>query len=117
MQKFIILLLLFFSSNCVYLRKTNYNEILLNNCLNENKLTLNDGLKELLKLYNQNRHFLFDKKCNTMNLIESSKESMKKCFSLFGIYNEFVDCTLDCHDKCDFYNRDVKNCYRRCPIC
>ena len=48
MQKLIILLLLFVASNCVYMRKTNYNETLLNECLGEEKLTLDNGLKVII---------------------------------------------------------------------
>ena len=117
MQKLIILLLLFVASNCVYLRKTNYNETLLNECLGNEKLTLDNGLKELLQLYNQNRFFLLERKFDTMNLIESSKKLIEDCFSKYGIYNQFGDCTRNCHDKCDFYNRDDKDCYKNCPIC
>ena len=117
MQKFIILLLLFFTSYCVFLRKTNYDEALLDNCLNENNLKLGDSLKTLLALYNEGRHFLFGKECEAMNLDESSQELIKKCFASYGIYNQFGDCTRNCYDKCDYYHKEDKYCYHRCPIC
>ena len=117
MKKLIILLLLFFTSYCAYLRPTNYNETLLNNCLDENNLKLGDGLKELLELYNQNRHFLFGKKCEAMNLDESSQELIKKCFKSYGIYNDIAECTQNCYDKCDYYHKEDRYCYQRCPLC
>ena len=117
MQKLIILLLLFFTSYCVFLRKTNYDEALLDNCLNENNLKLGDSLKTLLALYNEGRHFLFGKECEAMNLDESSQELIKKCFASYGIYNQFGDCTRNCYDKCDYYHKEDKYCYHRCPIC
>ncbi len=117
MQKLIILLLLFFTSYCVFLRKTNYDEALLDNCLNENNLKLGDSLKTLLALYNEGRHFLFGKECEAINLDESSQELIKKCFASYGIYNQFGDCTRNCHDKCDYYHKEDKYCYHRCPIC
>ena len=117
MQKLIILLLLFFATNCVFLRDTNYDEKLLNECLSENKLSLGDDLKDLLDLYNHGRTFLLEIKLNALHLVGTSQDLIKKCFSTYGIYNQFGDCTLNCHDKCDFYNRGDKDCYRRCPIC
>ena len=117
MKKLIILLLLFFTSYCAFLRQTNYNETLLNKCLNENNLKLGDGLKKLLELYNQNRHFFFGKQCEAMNLDESSQELIQKCFKSYGIYNRIGECTRNCRDKCDYFNKGDKNCYRRCPLC
>ena len=117
MKKLIIILVLFFTSYCVFLRKTNYDEALLDNCLNENNLKLGDSLKTLLALYNEGRHFLFGKECEAMNLDESSQELIKKCFASYGIYNQFGDCTRNCYDKCDYYHKEDKYCYHRCPIC
>lgn len=117
MSKLFLIFLLFISSNCVYLRPTNYDENKLNECLSEMNYQMNEGLKELLALFNKNRHFLFGKKSETMNLDKSVQDSLKQCFSKYGIYERMVGCTLDCHDKCDYYHKNDNLCKRRCPIC
>jgi hypothetical protein len=117
MSKLIFLLSLFAITNCVFIRPTNYNETKLNECLAKKQLTINDNLKELLQLYNQNRFFLFEKKCEKMNLDKTVQKSLTECFKHFGIYNKYGDCTRNCHDKCDYYQKGNKLYKRRCPMC
>lgn len=115
MQKLILLLLLFASSYCVYIRPTNYNATLLNECLGNNfKFTAE--IKELLILFNQNRFFLFGKKCEELNIEESVQNLLKDCFSKYGIYEAMAGCP-DCYDKCDYYEPDNRLCKKNCPIC
>ena len=116
MKSLILLLLLFASSYCTYIRPTNYNATLLNKCLGNNNFKLDTGIKELLVLFNQNRFFLFGKKCETMNLGESKMELLKDCFSKYGIYEKFASCP-DCYDKCDYYQPNDMSCKKRCPLC
>ena len=115
MQKLFLLLLLFVSSFCVYIRPTNYNLTLLNECLG-NTFKFDTEMKELLLLFNQNRHFLFGLKCEEMNLDESTINLLKDCFSKYGIYEEKAGCP-DCYDKCNYYEPNNILCKKRCPIC
>ena len=115
MQKLILLLLLFASSYCVYIRPTNYNATLLSECLG-NYFKFDANYKELLLLFNQNRHFLFGLKCEALKINESRINLLKDCFSKYGIYLEKVGCP-DCYDKCEYYQPNSKVCKARCPIC
>ena len=98
------------------MRPTNYDATLLNICIGQKNLKMNEDLKELLELYNRNRHFLFGKKCEALNLDASTQELLKSCFGKYGIYIEMAGCP-DCYDKCDYYQKDDPYCKRRCPIC
>ena len=115
MQKLILLLLLFASSYCVYIRPTNYDEALLNKCLGST-FKFDENFQELLDLYNHNRFFLFGLKCKQMNLDESTVDLLKDCFSKYGLYVAKVGCP-DCYDKCDYYEPNNSLCKSRCPIC
>ena len=117
MTKLIFLLTIFALTNCVFIRPTNYDETKLNKCLAEKQITMNENLKELLTLYNQNRFFLFEKKCEKMNLNKTIQNSLTSCFKQYGIYNKYGDCTRNCHDKCDYLNKADRWCKRRCPVC
>ena len=114
MQKLFLLLLLFVSYYCVYIRPTNYDKVLLNECLGY--IRFDENMEELLDLYNHNRFFLFGLKCEEMNLDESTINLLKDCFSKFGIYEPKAGCP-DCYDKCEYYEPNNILCKRNCPIC
>ena len=71
--------------------------------MGKNYLKLTSNMIELLNLYNKARIYLLNKKL--INLYPENNENVKKalyqCFVEYGIYNQFVSCTLDCLDECD----------------
>ena len=116
-KRSILFLLLLTSILCVFRRKKNYNPQKLQECMGKINLKLNPNMKELLNLYNRARTYLLDKKLMKLypETNENIKQALYKCFEEFGIFNEFVGCTLNCLDKCeDEEDSKKESCKDRC---
>ena len=109
MSKYFILLSLITLISCVINEKRpTFNEKKMIDCLQEDKIPYNDKVKELRKLYDAERMYLFYKEFFATGMEEYMKYQMMYCFGQYGLKLRRVSSYLNCMDKCKDKNEKCK---------